>query len=166
MTASLQALWVWVTSTFGGKLAASLFVSMLPVIELRGGIPIAVGLGLAPRVAIPVCVLGNILPIVPVILFIKAVFAKMRQWGGFFASLVDKLERKANKHRDVLDKYAWMGLVLLTAVPLPGTGAWTSSLLAALTGIRLKHAFPAIALGVVIAAVVIGTLSYGVAALV
>ncbi|MCD8141837.1 MAG: small multi-drug export protein, partial [Clostridiales bacterium] len=79
---------------------------------------------------------------------------------------VDGLERRANKHRDVLDKYAWMGLVILTAVPLPGTGAWTSSLLAALTGVRLKHAFPAIALGVVIAAVVIGTLSYGVAALV
>lgn len=166
MFAPFQTFWAWLISTFPGKIVASFFVSMLPVIELRGGIPIAVGLGLSPRVAIPVCIIANIIPIIPILLFVKVVFRWMRSWGPKFANLVDKLEAKGNKHRDVLDKYAWMGLVILTAVPLPGTGAWTASLLAALTGVRIKHAFPAIALGVVIAACVIGVLSYGVAAII
>ncbi len=162
----LTSLWTWLTSSFVGKIAASLFVSMLPVIELRGGIPIAVGLGLAPHVAIPVCVVGNIIPILPVLLLIRHMFAWMRLRGHLLRKFVGFLERKVEKNRPILDKYAWLGLVILTAVPIPGTGAWTASMVAGVAGVRFKHAVPSIALGVVIAAVIIGVLSYGVAAVV
>lgn len=160
------SLWDWLTSTFVGKIAASLFVSMVPLIELRGGIPIAVGLGLDPHIAIPVCVVGNIVPVIPILLVIRRLFWWMRHQGRGMQKLVEWMERRVNKHRDVLDKYAWMGLVILTAIPFPGTGAWTSSMLAGLTGMRFKHAIPAIALGVIIAAVIMSVVSYSVAAVV
>lgn len=165
MVELIQSLWVWVTATYPGKIAASVFVSMLPIVELRGGIPIAVGLGLEPRVAIPVCVLGNIIPILPVLLVIRQLFRWMRSFSPWTARLVGMLERRVNKHRDVLDKYAWMGLAVLTAIPLPGTGAWTAAMLAGLAGVRFRQAVPAISLGVACAAAIMSVLSYGVAAI-
>jgi uncharacterized membrane protein len=159
-----QTFWGWLTSSYFGKVLASLLVSMLPVVELRGGIPIAVGLGLDPHVAIPVCIFANIIPIIPVILLVKHVFHWVSKLGPTGKRMVDWMERRVNRNRDILDKYAWVGLVILTAIPAPGTGAWTASMLAGLTDVRIKHAFPAIALGVVIAALIVGILSYGVAA--
>lgn len=158
--------WIWLTSTYAGKIAASMFVSMLPVIELRAGLPIAVGLGLEPKIAIPVCAIANMLPIPFILLFVQGVFRWMRRHGAFLGKIVDFFENKANKNRDVLDKYAWLGLTILTAIPLPGTGAWTASLLAALAGVRFKHAVPSIMLGVVIAAAIMSVVSYGVAAVI
>lgn len=162
----LSSFWTWLTSTFAGKIAASAFVSMLPVIELRGGLPIAVGLGLDPKVAIPVCVVANCLPVPFILLFVQAVFRWMRRHGSFLGKVVDFFENKANKNRDVLDKYAWLGLTILTAIPLPGTGAWTASLLAAIAGVRFKHAVPSVILGVFIAAGIMSVVSYGVAAVI
>lgn len=160
-----SSFWAWLTSSFAGKIVASMLVSMMPVIELRAGLPIAVGLGLAPKVAIPVCVIANCIPIPFILIFVKAVFGWMRKHGEFLGKIVDFFEKKADKNRDKLDKYAWLGLTILTAIPLPGTGAWTASLVAALAGVRFKHAVPSIILGVIIAAAIMGTLSYGVAAI-
>lgn len=165
MLTAIQTFCAWLTSTFAGKIIASFFVSMLPLVELRGGIPIAVGLGLSPRVALPVCILANILPIPIIILFVRKIFAVIRNWSPRFERLVSKLEAKGYKHKDMVDKYAAAGLFVLTAIPLPGTGAWTASLLAALLDMRLARAFPAIALGVVAAGILIAFLSYGVASL-
>lgn len=165
MLTAIQTFWVWVTSTFLGKIIASFFVSMLPLVELRGGIPIAVGLGLSPRIALPVCILANILPIPFIILFVRKIFSVIRKWSPRFERLVTRLEAKGYKHKDMVDKYAVAGLFILTAIPLPGTGAWTASLLATLLDLRLSRAFFPIALGVVAAGILIAFLSYGVASL-
>ena len=162
----LHSFWTWLTATYAGKLAASCFVSMLPIIELRGGVPLAVGMGLPPKVAIPLCVVSNFVPIIPAILFIEQLLRWMRQRGKLLRSIALWLEQRVLKHQDVLDKYAWLGLMILTAIPLPGTGAWTASMLAGLANVPIRKAFPAIALGVVIAAVIMSVLSYGVAAVV
>ena len=162
MLTTLHTFWVWVTSTLVGKIVASGFISMLPLVELRAGIPIAVGLGLEPRIAILTCIVANILPIPFIILFIRKIFAVVRKWSATFEKLISKVETKAYKHRDMIDKYAAMGLF----IPLPGTGAWTASLLATLMDMRLSRAFFPIALGVVGAGTIMAILSYGVAALV
>lgn len=164
MLSFFSSLWAWLTGSFAGKIAASMLVSMLPVIELRAGVPIAVGLGLEPSVALPVCAFANMLPIVPVMVCIQHVLRWARHHGSLMQKAACWLENRVNRHRDVLDRYAWLGLVILTAVPLPGTGAWTSSMLAGLTGVRIRYALPAISLGVVIAGIIMSVLSYGVAA--
>lgn len=166
MIAAFQTLYAWITSTLVGKIAVSAFVSMLPVIELRGGIPIAVGLGLSPKIALLVCVLANCVPIVPVLLLFRYLLKLLQGFGGIFARLANWLETRTIRHQDVLDKYAWFGLFVLTAIPLPGTGAWTASMLAALAGVRMKKAAPAIIAGVLAAGAIVGFVSYGVAALI
>lgn len=165
MLSALHSLGLWMTSTLAGKIIVSGLISMLPLVELRGGIPIAVGLGLEPRVAILTCMTANILPIPFIILFIRKIFAVIRKWSVHFEKLISRMEAKAYKHQDMIDKYAGAGLFLLTAIPLPGTGAWTASLLATLMDMRLSRAFFPIALGVVGAGVIMSILSYGVAAL-
>lgn len=166
MLTALHTLWVWITSTFVGKIVASGFISMLPLVELRGGIPIAVGLGLEPLTAIVTCVIANIIPIPFIILFIRKIFAVVRKWSGTFETLISKVEAKAYKHRGKIDKYAGWGLFILTAIPLPGTGAWTASLLATLMNMRLSQTFFPIALGVLGAGAIMAFVSYGVAALI
>ena len=152
MLTTLHTFWVWVTSTLVGKIVASGFISMLPLVE--------------PRIAILTCIVANILPIPFIILFIRKIFAVVRKWSATFEKLISKVEAKAYKHQDMIDKYAAMGLFILTAIPLPGTGAWTASLLATLMDMRLSRAFFPIALGVVAAGTIMAILSYGIAALV
>lgn len=166
MLSALYTFWLWITGTFAGKVVAASFISMLPLVELRAGIPIAVGLGLTPRIAILVCILSNILPIPFIILFMRCIFAAIRKWSATFERLISWMEAKAYRHQHILDRYAGMGLFILTAIPLPGTGAWTASMLAALMDIRLSRAFFPIALGVVAAGTIMSILSYGVAALI
>lgn len=166
MFTALHTVWIWITSTLAGKIVAAGMISMLPLVELRAGIPIAVGLGLEPRIAILTCIIANILPIPFIILFIRKIFAVVRKWSKYFERLISRVEAKAYQHRVMIDKYAGAGLFLLTAIPLPGTGAWTASLLATLMDMRLSRAFFPIALGVVGAGTIMSILSYGVAALV
>ena len=85
----------------------------------------------------------------------------MRKWSVKLDKLVTKLEDRAQKKSDVVLKYAFWGLVVLVAIPLPGTGAWTGALVAAMLNMRLRKAFPAIALGVLIAAVIVSVVTYG-----
>lgn len=151
-------------STFG-KIIMTFLISMVPVLELRGAIPIAVANGLNFWVAIIVSVIGNLVPVPFIILFIRKIFALMRKWSSKLDGLVTRLEQRAAKKSDVVQKYAFWGLFILVAIPLPGTGAWTGALVAAMLDMRLSRAFPAILLGVVGAAVIVTFATYGVGAL-
>lgn len=152
--------------TLIGKVLITFLVSMVPIIELRGAIPIATGMGLSPWIAIPVAIIGNLLPVPFIILFIKKIFAWMRKVSPKLNSVVDKMEAKAEKNKDKVLKYAFWGLVLFVAIPLPGTGAWTGSLVAAMLDMPLKKAFPAVVLGVLGAGIIISFVSYGAAAVI
>lgn len=153
-------------NTFLGKIIITFLVSMVPVIELRGAIPIATGLGLSPWVAIPVAMIGNLVPIPFIIIFIKKIFAWMRKVSPKLNRVVDKMEAKADKNKEKVLKYAFWGLVLFVAIPLPGTGAWTGALVAAMIDMPLKKAFPCVVLGVIIAGIIVSFVSYGAAALI
>lgn len=127
-------------------------VAMVPVVELRGAIPFGVVRGLNLWTAIIASVLGNLVPVPFIILFIRRIFAWMRAHMPKLDGLVTRMEKKAEKNRAAVEKYAFWGLAILVAIPLPGTGAWTGALVAAMMEMRLKRAFPAIVIGVVIAA--------------
>ncbi len=148
-------------STTIGKIIITLLWSMVPVIELRGAIPIGVGQGLPYWLAVTVSVLGNLVPVPFIILFIRKIFALMRKWLPKLDGLVSKLEKRAEEKSDVVQKYAFWGLFILVAIPLPGTGAWTGALVAAMLDMRLRRAFPAIVLGVIGAAVIVTFVTYG-----
>ena len=135
---------------------------MVPVFELRGAIPVGVAAGLPLWIVFITAILGNLLPVPFLILFTRRVFEWLRKKSAFLERLVSRLEMKAAAKEDLLKKYELLGLCILVAIPLPGTGAWTGSLVAAVFDIRLKHAFPAIALGVLIAAVIVSVVTYGV----
>ena len=136
-------------------------VAMVPVVELRGAIPFGVVRGLNLWTAIIASVLGNRIPVPFIILFIRKIFAWMRAHMPKLDGLVLRMEKKAEKNRAAVEKYAFWGLVILVAIPLPGTGAWTGALVAAMMEIRLKRAFPAIAIGVAIAGVIVSVITYG-----
>lgn len=157
----LADVWEFLKDTTFGQVLITLFVSMIPIIELRGAIPIAVGLGLAPQIAIPVAMIGNLIPIPFIIIFIKKIFAWMRRKSDKLNSVVDKMEAKADKNKEKVLKYAFWGLALFVGIPLPGTGGWTGALVAAMLDMPLKKAFPAVIVGVLIAGVVVACVSYG-----
>jgi uncharacterized membrane protein len=146
-----------------GKIITTFFISMVPVIELRGAIPYATGMGLAPEIAIPVAMIGNLIPIPFIILFIKKIFAWMRKVSPKLNGIVDKMEAKAEKNKEKVLRYAFWGLTIFVAIPLPGTGAWTGALVAAMLDMLLKKAFPSVVLGVLIAGIVVAFVSYGAA---
>ncbi len=148
------------TQSFIGKLLTTLFVSMIPIIELRGAIPIGVGLGLPYWVSVLVSLIGNIIPVPFIIVFIKAIFAWIRKVMPKLNGFVTKLEQRAEKNRATVEKYAFWGLFLFVAIPLPGTGAWTGALIAAMMDMPLKKAFPSVALGVITAAIVVTTVTF------
>ena len=137
-------------------------LAMVPVFELRGAIPVGVAAGLPFWIVFITAILGNLLPVPFLILFTRRVFEWLRKKSAFLERLVSRLEMKAAAKEDLLKKYELLGLCILVAIPLPGTGAWTGSLVAAVFDIRLKHAFPASALGVLIAAVIVSVVTYGV----
>ena len=142
----------------------TLIMAMVPVVELRGAIPLGLAMGLEPVTCYFAAVIGNCIPIPFIILLIEHVFRIMRKMSPKFGSLVDKLERRAAEKSDMVQKYALWGLVILVAIPLPGTGAWTGSLVAALMNIPLRKSGPACALGVLIAGVIVMAISTGVIA--
>lgn len=136
-------------------------VAMVPVVELRGAIPFGVVRGLNLWTAIIASVLGNLVPVPFIILFIRRIFAWMRAHMPKLDGLVTRMEKKAEKNRAAVEKYAFWGLAILVAIPLPGTGAWTGALVAAMMEMRLKRTFPAIVIGVVIAGVIVSIVTYG-----
>jgi len=140
-------------------------MSMVPVVELRGAIPLGIAAGLPAWAVYIAAVLGNMVPVPFILLLLRRVFALLRRvpWLG---EKVEWLERRAHLKGRMVRKYRLLGLVLLVAVPLPGTGAWTGALVADVLDIRAKTAVPAITLGVLIAGVLVTAASCGVAGLV
>ena len=139
------------------------FISMVPLIELRAGVPFAVGMGLDYTTALTICVIGNMLP-VPVIYFFAR---KVLEWGRdkkyigkFFTFCIEKGEKGGRKLARTAGRGGlFIALMLFVGIPLPGTGAWTGALIAAMLDIPKKKSIPAIALGVCLAAVLMGVLS-------
>ena len=149
-------------NSVGGKILITIVISMVPVIELRGAIPIATAHGLNFWVAIVCSIIGNLIPVPFIIIFIRKIFELIRQWSVKLDKLVTKLEDRAQKKSDVVLKYAFWGLVVIVAIPLPGTGAWTGSLVASLFGLPKRSSFLAVTLGVLISGVIMCLASYGV----
>ena len=140
-------------------------MAMVPVVELRGAIPYGVIAGLSIPAAFIISVIGNLVPVPFLVVFIRKIFEWLRTKSEWLDSIVRKLEAKADRKKDVVLKYEFWGLVLLVAIPLPGTGAWTGALVAAMLDMRIKRAMPAITLGVIIAGIIVTTLTYGAGAL-
>lgn len=134
-------------------------VSMLPIVELRGGIPVAAVMGIDFLPALGLCVAGNLLPI-PFILWLIIPIFKWMKGTRAFSPLVNKLESKTLSKKERLEKGEFWGLMLFVGIPLPGTGAWTGALLAALLGIKFKKAIVAIICGVLIAAGIMSAIFY------
>lgn len=151
----------WFTTTLAGKLLSTFFVSMLPIVELRAGLPFGIGLGLNYYQALVVAVLGNMLPVPFIILLIRKIFSLLRRINPWFEKKISRLEQRADSKSGTVQKYGPIGLYILVAIPLPGTGAWMGSLVAAMMSLRLKKAVPAIFLGVLTAACIMTVLTYG-----
>lgn len=151
----------WFTSALSGlpKELIIFVISMIPILELRGGIIAASLLHVPITTAIPICLIGNIIPIPFILLFITKIFELMKK-TKHLGGLVTKLENKAMGKSDKIKKYEFWGLVLFVGIPLPGTGAWTGSLIAALLGVKLKKAVPAIFIGLLLATLIMCTVSY------
>ncbi len=144
-----------------GAYFVTLIVSMIPVIELRGAIPLGVGLGLSHFDAMWVSMLGNMLPVPFIILFIRPIFKWMTRKSEKLGRLVEKLEARAEGKWDKVHKYQFFGLAIFVGIPLPGTGAWTGALIAAVMDMRMRSALPSIALGVVMAGLLVTGITYG-----
>ena len=136
-------------------------VSMIPILELRGGLIVASLLHVDMWQAIPICIIGNIIPVPFILFLIKKVFEVMKR-SKHLGNLVEKLERRAYSKSDSIRRYEFWGLVAFVGIPLPGTGAWTGSLIAALLGIDRKKAICAVLIGILIATVIMTIVSYGV----
>ena len=136
-------------------------ISMIPILELRGGLVAASVLKVPMYKAIGICFIGNLIPIPFILLLITPIFdwLKGTKW---VKKHIEKLEEKAMSKSDTIQKYEFIGLVLFVGIPLPGTGAWTGSLIAALLDIKFKKAFPAIVLGLLMATTIMCFLSYGI----
>jgi len=135
------------------------FISMLPVAELRGGIVYAAARGVPFLLAFGVCLLGNILPVPFILLFIRKIFSWLERFK-YTKNLVTKLTNRARAKSETVRKFQLLGLFILVAIPLPGTGAWTGALVAAFLDLRMRKSFPAIALGVLAAGVIMSVLAY------
>ncbi len=150
---------------YWAKILSILAVSMLPIVELRGAIPVGAIVGVEPWLTVVLAIVGNLLPIPFILLFIKKIFAWMRKKSEKLNKIVDKMEAKAEKNKEKVMKYAFWGLVLFVAVPLPGTGGWTGALVAAMFDMPPKKAFVCVLTGVLIASVIVSFITYGTAAL-
>ena len=158
-----DSLITWFTTNLNGVVSKEMIVfiiSMVPILELRGARLVAGPLlGVPVAKAMPLCILGNIIPVPFILLLIRPIFAWLRK-TRLFRPLVEKLEKKAMSKSDRISRYEFWGLVLFVGIPLPGTGAWTGALAASLLGIDWKKAFGAIVVGVCMASVIMYILSY------
>ena len=135
-------------------------ISMIPILELRGGLLAASVMNVDILKAVPICIIGNLIPVPFILLFITPIFNWLKK-TKLFRPMVEKLEAKAMGKSDRIQKGYFLGLVLFVGIPLPGTGAWTGSLIASLLNIPFKKSFPAVVLGVLVAAVIMSAVSYG-----
>lgn len=158
----METLVTWFTTHLGPYIspqAVVFIISLMPVLELRGGL-LAGSLLKVPEIqAIPISILGNILPIPFILLFIKQIFKWMKKIK-FFRGFIEKLETRAMGKSDTIQKYEFVGLMLFVGIPLPGTGAWTGALIASLLGIDIKKSSAAILCGIGMATIIMYFVSY------
>lgn len=152
----------WLTKSTLGRMTATFFLSMLPVTELRLGLPFGISLGLQYWQALLAAVLGNLLPAPLIILFIRQVFDWLRRHVPKMDARLSRLEEKAHLKGKKVERYGMLGLCLLVAIPLPGTGVWTGSLVAAVLKLPMGKAMSAIVVGVLIAATIMSAVTFGV----
>lgn len=136
-------------------------ISMIPILELRGGLIAAKVLSIPYVRALILCIIGNIIPIPFILLFINKIFEWLKNFR-ITRRIVEKLEKRAMGKSDSIQKYEFLGILLFVGIPLPGTGAWTGSLIAALLRIKLKKAVPAVFLGILLAAAIMSFIAYGI----
>ena len=159
----MDSLAFWFAETLGQYVSSEVVVfiiSMIPILELRGGLVVAKLLQVDILKAIPLCIVGNIIPIPFILLFIRQIFKWLKKVPGI-SKLIIKIEERAMGKSDDIKKYEFWGLVLFVGIPLPGTGAWTGSLIAALLEIDFKKAVLAELLGIIMATIIMSIVSYG-----
>lgn len=147
--------------THYGQMLITFFVAMTPVVELRGAIPVGVAMGLSHLDALLVSIVGNMVPVPFIILFIRAIFRWLSEKSEAIKSLVSRIETHAEGKWEKVNRFKLIGLIILVAIPLPGTGAWTGALVAAVMDLRLKKAIPAILIGVIIAGILVSGITFG-----
>ncbi len=148
---------------FSGRLpeeAIIFIISLLPVLELRGGLIAAKLLGVDLLKAFVICYIGNILPIPFILLFIRYIFNFLKRFK-LLRKVIEKIEERTRAKGEKVRKYQEWGLFIFVAIPLPGTGGWTGALIADLFDLRIKKAFPIICLGVLVAGIIMSIVSYG-----
>ena len=159
----MESLAIWFAQTLGKYVSAKtvvFIVSMMPILECRGGLIVSALLQVDIVEAIPICVIGNLLPIPFILLFIEQVFKWIKKFD-LTRGFAEGLEKRAMNRSDALEKGEFLGLLLFVGIPLPGTGGWTGSLLASLMQVDFKKSLIAIFLGVLIATVIMSIVSYG-----
>lgn len=152
----------WLTQTQLGEFCFTILVSMLPVVELRGGIPFGVAAGLPMPTAFLAAFIGNMLPVPFLILFVRRLLTWLKSNVPLFRGAVNWLERRTERKKETVLKYQFWGLFIFVAIPLPGTGAWTGAMIAAALDMRLSKAVPAITAGVLTAGIIIMLLTHSV----
>ena len=157
-----NAVAVWFANNLGHLMPAELvcfIVSLFPILECRGGLIVAKLLGVNLLTALPICIIGNILQVPFILLLLNKIFQFFKRTKHH--KLVDKIEAHAMKKSESLSRGEFLGLLLFVGIPLPGTGAWTGSMIAALLGMDRKRSSVAIGLGVLLAAFIISVIFYG-----
>lgn len=136
-------------------------ISMIPILELRGGLLAASLLKISAAKALPICIVGNIIPIPFILLFIRQIFKWMKK-TKLFRGLIIKMENRAMGKSDQIKRYEFLGLLLFVGIPLPGTGAWTGALIASLLEVDIKKSSIAILCGLFMASAIMYIVSYGI----
>ncbi len=150
------------TSLKYGKELIVFIISLMPILELRGGLIAASLLGVKPLTGYIVSIIGNVIPVPFILLFINKILEWMRKSKvKFFNKIANWLDKKAKKNHNKIEKYGYWGLVLFVGIPLPGTGAWTGCLAASVFEMDRKKSFFAVMLGILIASIIMMLISYG-----
>ena len=160
----MEVLVHWFTDNLSQHISREMvifIISMIPILELRGGLLAASLLKGSAAKAIPICIIGNIIPIPFILLFIRQIFKLMKK-TKIFHGLIERLEKRAMGKSDQIKRYEFLGLLLFVGVPLPGTGAWTGSLIASLLEVDIKKSSVAIFCGLIMATVIMYVVSYGI----
>lgn len=148
-----------------GKEILVFIISLMPILELRGGILAAALLGLEPLPGYIISIIGNVIPVPFILLLITKILAWMKKSKiNFFNKFANWLDEKVEKHKGQIEKYGYLGVVLFVGIPLPGTGAWTGSLIASVLNMDRKKTFVAVMAGIVMASIIMMVLSYGIVA--
>ena len=143
-----------------GKEILVFIISLMPILELRGGLISAALLGLSPLKSYIICMIGNILPVPFILLLINKILSWMRT-SNHFSKIANWLDKKVEKHKGQIEKYGYLGVILFVGIPLPGTGAWTGSLIASVLEMDKKKTFISVCIGVLMASVIMMILSFG-----